>query len=45
MEARQQRWFDDFAAFAAVRRERRSAAGDVASLRAQIGAGEQGGKA
>ena len=36
MEARQQRWFEDFGEFAKVRRERRSTAGDRSDLRAQI---------
>jgi putative ABC transport system ATP-binding protein len=38
MEAHRQRWFDDFAAFVAARREARSAAPDTARLRAQIAA-------
>lgn len=45
MEAREQLWFDDFAAFARARQERRSAAADVARLRAQIAASEGGDKA
>jgi putative ABC transport system ATP-binding protein len=36
MEAGQQLWFDDFAAFAQARRERRSTAADTARLRAQV---------
>jgi putative ABC transport system ATP-binding protein len=44
MEADQQLWFDDFAAFADAREERRSRTADTARLRAQIaapGKGEQ----
>ena len=43
MESRQQRWFDDFEAFAAARRTRQAAAADIARLRAQIAAPDKGG--
>jgi putative ABC transport system ATP-binding protein len=43
MEAGQQLWFDDFAAFARARQERRSASADVARLRNQIAAAGEGG--
>lgn len=36
MEASQQLWFDDFAAFAAARQDRRSTSADTSRLRAQI---------
>jgi len=40
--ARQQRWFDDFAEFARVRREQRSSGSDIEALRAQIDAAATG---
>lgn len=42
--AREQRWFDDFAAFAAARRESRAVAADPDRLRSQIGEPPAGGE-
>jgi ABC-type bacteriocin/lantibiotic exporter with double-glycine peptidase domain len=42
MEAREQLWFDDFAAFAKARQERRSSAADTTRLRAQISTAGKG---
>lgn len=45
MEAGEQLWFDDFAAFAEARQDRRSSTADTARLRAQITTSAKGGKA